>query len=122
MSIPDSEWKTDEHGQRYRMIGGLIKEYEMMVYIDGIPIPESQVEAYNARKAAATAARVEEQRRQEAELHTGKICPLGSKACRADCAMYSDGCSMAHYATEGKRCPYNSQICRKDCGQFKERT
>ena len=42
--------------RRFRMIGG-IKEYELMITVDGgIKIPESQLEDYNRRKKVRQAA------------------------------------------------------------------
>lgn len=117
------EWQIDEHGRRYRMTyGGRVKEYEATITVaGGIQIPESRLQEFNERQKAVNAAIIQKQREQEKALHTGKSCPLGRIECRTDCAMYADGCVMAHFATEGRRCPYNSQKCRKDCGQYKER-
>jgi len=118
-----SEWLTDESGRRYRMTdGGRVKEYESTITVaGGHQIPVSRIAEYNSEQEAARAAMIDKQREREAALHTGKTCPLGRIECRTDCAMWADGCSMAHNATEGKRCPYNNQPCHNDCGQFKER-
>ena len=45
-----SEWMTDEEGRRYRMIGKNCKEYEMIVMIDGYPVPQSQVDDFHRRR------------------------------------------------------------------------
>lgn len=116
-----SDWKTDKQGRRYRIIGAGAIEYEPTVMVDGIEIPESMLKDYHAAKAARIATGAQKQREREQALNTGKTCPLGRIECRKDCAMYSGGCEMAHYASEGKRCPYNSQTCRRTCGMFRER-
>lgn len=47
------EWQVDpKTGERYRMIGR-IKEYELMVRVDGIEIPQSQLADYHKRKKEA---------------------------------------------------------------------
>ena len=62
-----SEWQEEvnQYGgvRRYRMIGNC-KEYEMDVTVDGITIPQSQLEDYHRRKKAA------EEARKEAEKNT----------------------------------------------------
>lgn len=43
------DWEVDEMGRRYRMVGDC-KEYEMLIRIDGIEIPYSQLDEYHERK------------------------------------------------------------------------
>lgn len=124
-----SEWQTDEQGRSYRMIGG-VKEYEMMVKVDGIEIPQSQLTAYHERKKAAEQARKEAEKNRPAPPPR-KGCPFQSgltTACEGEkCALYVDGCALAQLsdeppakATEGKKCPFNVyHTCRKDCALFK---
>ena len=57
----ENEWQIDpQNGQRYRMVGH-IREYEMLVRVDGIEIPQSQLADYHKRKKVA-----EEERRIKA--------------------------------------------------------
>lgn len=120
------EWQIEEKtGKRYRMIGN-IKEYEMMVTIGGIPVPESQVEAHNARMRAA-----EEQQRQAVEQQPRpQNCPFMSGLqtdCRREkCALFSDGCTLARIFdrpaakdTAGLKCPFSGYNCRPDCALYK---
>lgn len=109
------EWKTDEFGKRYRMIGN-IKEYEMMIRVDGgIEIPESQLAAYNANK-------VKEERCHVVQESFGR-CPFKNglaTACRSDCALFdTKGCKfvikLLKTDTAGKSCPFSSYKCSKEC-------
>lgn len=65
--VKDSGWQTDENGRRFRKVG-YTKEYEMMVFIGGVEIPESQVEEFNARNKAAREAAI----KAEQEAQKGK--------------------------------------------------
>ena len=123
-----SEWQIDEQGRSYRMIGGA-KEYEMMVHVDGIEIPQSQLTDYNARKKAAEQARAEATSNKPAPP-ANRFCPfksgLKTDCERENCALYLNGCTLAQLsdeppakATEGMSCPFNAyHICRKDCALF----
>lgn len=125
-----SEWQTDEQGRSYRIVGG-VKEYEMMIRIDGIEIPQSQLADYHERKRAAEQARAEAEKNKPAPPPR-KACPFQSGLTtdceRERCALYMDGCALAQLsdeppakATEGKKCPFNAyHTCRKDCALFKE--
>lgn len=123
-SIP-SEWQTDEHGRRYRMVGN-IKEYEMMVRIGGISVPESQVEAHNARMRADA----ERQRQTVEQQPQPQNCPFMSgmqtDCTREKCALYCDGCTLARIIdrppakdTVGLKCPFSRYNCRPDCALYK---
>jgi len=126
MSVAN-EWQVDSNGQKYRM-NGFIREYEMKVRIDGIDIPESQVEDYNRRKQAAQKKRFERQR-----VEHNRHCPfrdgVNTDCVQDKCALYQDGCMLGELAdelprkeTEGRQCPFNKyhSNCRKDCALFNE--
>ena len=138
MRIPEKpeqgEWQEEvnQYGgvQRYRMIGG-VKEYEMMVKIDGIEIPQSQVEDYHRRKKEAEQARKEAEKNRPAPPPR-KNCPLfdntgltNTECNREKCALYMDGCTLARFTpakdTEGLQCPFDGyrRKCRKDCALYK---
>ena len=75
------EWQVDpKTGERYRMIGR-IKEYELMVRVDGIEIPQSQLADYHKRKKEA------EEKRKAAAMEELKNRPE-PKSC-----PFSDGCN-----------------------------
>jgi len=97
------EWQVDpKTGERFRMIGK-IKEYELMVRIDGIEIPQSQLADYHKRKKEA-----EERRKAAAaeELRNrppARSCPFANgcnTSCkREQCKIFYDGqCSIATVA------------------------
>lgn len=127
--LEPGEWQTDEQGKKYRMIGG-VKEYEMTIRIDGIEIPQSELEDYNKRKKAAAAAKAEAEKNKPAPPPR-KFCPFQSGLttdCDGEkCALYLNGCTLAQLsdeppakATEGMGCPFSAyHICRKDCALFK---
>ena len=49
----ENEWQIDpQNGQRYRMVGH-IREYEMLVRVDGIEIPQSQLADYHCSTESA---------------------------------------------------------------------
>lgn len=132
--IEPGEWQEEVNQwggvQRYRMIGG-VKEYEMMVKIDGIEIPQSQIAAYHERKKAAEQARIEAEKNRPAPPPL-KNCPLmdglHTDCTQEKCALFlKGGCTLAQIsdrppakATEGLQCPlskYKSK-CRTDCALF----
>ena len=129
-----SEWQEEvnQYGgvRRYRMIGNC-KEYEMMVSVDGITIPQSQLEDYHRRKKAA------EEARKEAEKNTPapppqRNCPFKdgmNTTCTGEkCAFYFTGCTLAQISdqppakdTQGLQCPLSKYRakCREDCALYK---
>jgi hypothetical protein len=126
------EWQEEvnQYGgvQRYRMNGG-IKEYEMMVRIDGIEIPQSQLTAYHERKKAAEQARKEAEKNRPAPPPR-KNCPfresMQTDCKREQCALFDgNGCTLARLtaakATEGLQCPFSkyNYKCRTDCALYK---
>lgn len=118
----DNEWKIDEHGQRYRMVGN-VKEFETMIRINGIEVPESELSAFHERQKAAE----EEWRKKEMEAFKNappvRSCPFSNgcdTSCRRDaCKIFIDGkCAIAAIAdavgveieetpAKGKRCPFS---------------
>ena len=114
---------------RYRMIGK-VKEYEMMVQIDGIEVPESQVEEFNRRRKEQQAARIEAERRQTTEAQKLRNCPFASglnPTCTGEkCALYLNGCAFRALTdspglqTQAKQCPFNSKRpCSDSCALYK---
>lgn len=124
------EWQTDSNGKRYRMIGN-IKEYEMMVTIGGINVPESQIEAHNARMKEDSIKRRADENKAAAALPK-VFCPFSewmNTLCSGDnCALYFEGCTLAKNTsrapikeTAGLQCPINryNAKCRKDCALYR---
>ena len=118
------EWQVDpKTGERFRMIGK-IKEYELMVRIDGIEIPQSQLADYHKRKKAA-----EEERRKKAleEAQSrlpAKSCPFANgcnTTCKREgCKIFANGkCALATIADvsgveveeapakDNRKCPFS---------------
>lgn len=129
--VVPGEWQTEVNAfggvHRYRMVGN-VKEYEPTVTIDGIDIPESQVEDYNRRRKEQAAAQIEQNRRAAAQAAPLYSCPFkGANNCtREKCALYvGRGCALARIAeratadTDGKACPFSPYSCRKTCGLYK---
>lgn len=124
-----SEWQIEEKtGKRYRMIGN-VKEYEMLVTIGGISVPESQVEAFNARNKAAAEARREAERKAAEEQPPQRNCPFKDgmhTTCTGEkCAFYFTGCTLAQIGapardTAGRVCPFDryGHKCREDCALY----
>ena len=125
------EWQVDpKTGERYRMIGR-IKEYELMVRVDGIEIPQSQLADYHKRKKEAEQARREAEKKKPAPPPR-KNCPLAdgmnTDCTNEKCALYLNGCTLARLtdrppakATEGLQCPFSkyNYKCRTDCALYK---
>lgn len=121
---PHDEWQTDENGRRFRMMGN-VKEYEMMIRIDGIEIPQSQLSAYNERKKKLK----EQQPKEKPVYFTGKVCPfkMGRNsmrtACNRECAFFDNGCIIAKTErkppreTKGAYCPI-TRTCKDSCALY----
>lgn len=123
------EWQEEENRwggvRRYRMIGN-VKEYEMMVTVDGIQIPQSEIEAYHRRKKEAEAAM-----RAAPPPPPEKNCPfsfsgLPGKCKKTKCALFDgEACTLAHLAataardTSGRKCPFNPYPCEAHCALYK---
>ena len=120
--------ETDSFGaqRRYRMIGN-IKEYEKMVRVDGMEIPESELMAFHARNKAIKEA--ERLKQIEASKQVLKECPFKANArysrCVNDrCALYMDGCILGQIgeptkATAEMSCPFSNKKCVDDCALFR---
>jgi hypothetical protein len=114
---------------RFRMVGN-VKEYEMMVTIDGCQVPESQVEAFNKRKKERKEQREAERQKyaQEAAKKPVYSCPfnhngLNSTCRQKDCAFFNGkDCVVREVGTdptasEGKKCPIDiyNRVCNSNC-------
>lgn len=125
------EWQTEVNPyggvRRYRMIGNC-KEYEMMVTVDGMRIPQSEVKAYHERKRQREAA----QRIQATQIQQPppQNCPftsgLNTDCRREKCALFLDGCTLAKIGnrqpakdTKGLQCPFNHCSCNEQCALYK---
>ena len=114
------DWQIDEYGRKFRMIGEFIKEYEKMIKVDGIEIPESELSAYYERKEAAAEARKHEA--QQIAPRRGR-CPFNSginQSCTDKCALFTlDGCGLINKKAPGqmagKSCPFSAYSCTTDC-------
>lgn len=127
------EWQTevDPHGgvRRFRMVGN-IKEYEMEISVNGVLVPQSQLEEHNRRAREA-------KERQGLPLNANarnqqkKRCPFASvggrsldDACRSDCAFYGrNGCELGTNESTGtqdacgKKCPLGGN-CGGNCALY----
>lgn len=123
----DSGWQTDENGRRFRMVGSA-KEYEMMVSVGGIEVPESQVEEFNARNQAVREANIKAKQEAARKAAPRGRCPFRSglvQSCSDKCALYTpDGCGLVHKGTTGqiagKLCPFSPYPCSTDCELYKD--
>ena len=130
----ENAWQiAPQNGQRYRMEGH-IREYEMLVRVDGIEIPQSQLADYHKRKKVA-----EEERRikalEEAKNRPEpKSCPFvngcNSLCKREKCKIFLDGkCSLAIIAdatgaeieeapARDKKCPFSIYGHCENCALY----
>ena len=100
----------------------------MLVKVDGIEIPQSQLTAYHERKKAAQAAQIEAERKGSATARPPRNCPFAdgmqTSCTQEKCALYMDGCTLARAkaakVTEGLQCPISKYKakCRKDCALY----
>lgn len=125
------EWEIEpETGRRFRRIGGNCIEYEMQVYVDGIPVPQSELEAHHARMKEAEARAREEARRAE-EAAPKASCPFKdglSTTCTGEkCALFlNGGCALAQLIpgtparTRKGQCPISraARGCTEDCALY----
>lgn len=115
----------DSHnGKRYRIENG-IKVYEPELYMNGLSVPESQVE-HMKRKLEENQKRFDE---KDKLLHikASGTCPFKlkemKKGCTENCVLFAEGmCQLSligdsekHIETEGKICPISTRECRTDC-------
>ena len=117
------EWETDNLGRRFRKVGSCI-EYEPTVTIDGIEIPQSEVESFNQMRREA----LEKMKRETALDQESHSCPFHdglSTNCDHKCALYVEGaCTLPQLITgtplvdtKGKSCPIrrSSLKCADSC-------
>lgn len=123
------EWQEEVNPfggvRRYRMIGK-IKEYEKTIRINGMEIPESELEDFNRRRREA-----EEARRKAPLPPPAQKCPFNATGLPTDCkqgkcALYDgEACSLAQIAPEaardtaGIKCPFNPYQCDNKCSLYK---
>lgn len=118
------EWQVDpKTGERFRMIGK-IKEYELMVRIDGIEIPQSQLADYHKRKKEAEERRKAEAMEAAKNRPEPKSCPFANGCntlCRREgCKIFANGkCAFATIADasgveieeapakDNRKCPFS---------------
>lgn len=126
------EWQTEitpfGAQRRYHIEGG-IKEYEKMIFIDGVEIPESELAAFHARNKAIKEAKRAEMQREANNMQVLKMCPfrantVQSKCIKEQCALYVDGCTLAEIgepakATANLNCPLTHRRCANDCALFR---
>lgn len=125
ISPEPSEWKVDEHGKRYREVGGIIEyaptihtAHSGTVYLDDL-------QEINRRRIE----REEQQRKQEnaarAAADTGRICPFKEgrnqphTKCEKFCVFYEDtACALASMDIQPTRDTKDVTciIARKRCG------
>ena len=129
------EWQVDpKTGERYRMIGR-IKEYELMVRVDGIEIPQSQLADYHKRKKEAEEKRKAAAMEELKNRPEPKSCPL-SDSCnntctREGCKIFLNGkCAIAAIAdatgaeieaapaTDKRKCPFSVYGRCEGCALF----
>ena len=118
------EWQVDpKTGERFRMIGK-IKEYELMVRIDGIEIPQSQLADYHKRKKEAEERRKAEAMEAAKNRPEPKSCPFANgcnTTCKREgCKIFANGkCALATIADasgveieeapvkDNRKCPFS---------------
>lgn len=129
------EWQVDpKTGERYRMIGR-IKEYELMVRVDGIEIPQSQLADYHRRQKEAAERRKAEALEAAKNRPEPRSCPF-SNGCnntctREGCKIFLNGkCAIAAIAdatgaeieaapaTDKRKCPFSVYGRCEGCALF----
>ena len=118
------EWQVDpKTGERFRMIGK-IKDYELMVRIDGIEIPQSQLADYHKRKKAAEEERLKKALEEAQNRPPAKSCPFANgcnTSCKREgCKIFANGkCALATIADasgveieeapvkDNRKCPFS---------------
>lgn len=122
-------WEVDQTtGRRFRRIGQGCIEWEKIVYVDGFPVPESELEDFCARRKEAEEQEKKLERQPEPDM---PVCPFHDRMtmrCKgSSCALYADGCTLARIfkgkaarATKGLSCPLNEcwTPCRGDCALY----
>lgn len=129
------EWQVDPiTGERFRMIGK-IKEYELMVRIDGIEIPQSQLADYHKRKKEAEERRKAEAMEAAKNRPEPKSCPFANGCntlCKREgCKIFANGkCALATIADasgveieeapakDNRKCPFSIYGHCKGCALY----
>lgn len=129
------EWQVDpKTGERFRMIGK-IKEYELMVRIDGIEIPQSQLADYHKRKKEAEERRKAEAMEAAKNRPEPKSCPFANgcnTTCKREgCKIFANGkCALATIADasgveieeapakDNRKCPFSIYGHCKGCALY----
>ena len=103
---------------------GKIKEYELMVRIDGIEIPQSQLSDYHKRKKAAEEERLKKALEEAQNRPPAKSCPFANgcnTTCKREgCKIFANGkCALATIADasgveieeapakDNRKCPFS---------------
>lgn len=121
--------ETDRFGRRFCNTGGRI-EYEPTIRIDGVEVPESQLEAFHANRRAQ---REREQREMMERMRNApppQNCPFCSgikrECSRNACALFDDEMCVlskigttAQTDTQGKKCPFSPLLCNDNCALYK---
>lgn len=122
------EWKVDENGKRYRMVGK-VKEYEMTILIDGHEIPQSQLSEFHKRRNEE---REKERLKRIEEVKNRpepRDCPFDktSTCKREKCSIFvDDKCSIAIIADstqikldeKKEKCPFTPYKCNEKCAIY----
>ena len=129
------EWQVDpKTGERFRMIGK-IKEYELMVRIDGIEFPQSQLADYHNRKKEAEERRKAEAMEAAKNRPEPKSCPFANgcnTTCKREgCKIFANGkCALATIADasgveieeapakDNRKCPFSIYGHCKGCALY----
>ena len=133
--VNPGEWQVDpKTGERFRMIGK-IKEYELMVRIDGIEIPQSQLSDYHKRKKAAEEERLKKALEEAQNRPPAKSCPFANgcnTSCKREgCKIFANGkCALATIADasgveieeapakDNRKCPFSIYGHCKGCALY----
>lgn len=133
--VNPGEWQVDpKTGERFRMIGK-IKEYELMVRIDGIEIPQSQLADYHKRKKEAEERRKAEAMEAAKNRPEPKSCPFANgcnTTCKREgCKIFANGkCALATIADasgveieeapakDNRKCPFSIYGHCKGCALY----
>lgn len=133
-NLGNGEWQTDpKTGERFRIVGNIV-EHEMMVCIDGIEVPQSQLADFHKRRKEAEErqkAAVMEEMKNRPEP---KSCPFmngcNTSCRREECKIFLKGkCALATLAdstgvtieetpAKGKKCPFSIYGQCKGCALF----
>ena len=136
--LEPGEWQEEvnQYGgvRRYRMIGNC-KEYEMDVTVDGITIPQSQLEDYHRRQKEAAERRKAEALEAAKNRPEPKSCPFATgcntTCTREGCKIFTgEKCALAAIAdatgveieeapaTDKRKCPFSVYGRCEGCALF----